>query len=197
MKYYMYISDSKIDMLYPQIPKPILKRIASSLNIDLKLFGAELSVGIKNNQSDETRYAKVRIVSEYIEKNLDIGTVDAPSTYFRGTLPMKWGPPLENEDVVGSGDMVYFGGFTQHTILGLASSMGHVISSNKGSTFEMGISYLYALFRILAYEPQKPITIIPDVTDDYYNDMAFLGVQRQTGEMIGPKQTLEFLAKTL
>ncbi|MGZ6304382.1 MAG: DUF7019 family protein, partial [Ktedonobacteraceae bacterium] len=37
MKYYIYISDAKVDMLYPQIHKPILKRIASSLNIDLNL----------------------------------------------------------------------------------------------------------------------------------------------------------------
>jgi len=69
MKYYIYISDAKVDMLYPQIPKPILKRIASSLNIDLKLFGAELNIGAKSNSSDETRYAKVKLVSEYIEKN--------------------------------------------------------------------------------------------------------------------------------
>jgi hypothetical protein len=44
---------------------------------------------------------------------------------------MKWGPPSENEEVVGSKDMVYFGGFTQHTILGLAGSMGHFISRKK------------------------------------------------------------------
>lgn len=42
MKYYIYISDTKVDMLYPQIPKPLLKRIASDLSIDLKLFGAEV-----------------------------------------------------------------------------------------------------------------------------------------------------------
>lgn len=72
MKYYIYISDTKVDMLYPQIPQPILKKIASSLSIDLKFLGAELSVAGKSNPSDETRYAKVRIVSEYIEKNLDV-----------------------------------------------------------------------------------------------------------------------------
>jgi hypothetical protein len=197
MKYYIYISDAKVDMLYPQIPKPILKKIASSLSIDLKLFGAEVSVGAKSNQADEIRYAKVKIVAEYIEKHLDVGTVDAPSTYFKGTLPMKWGPPFENEEVAGSGDMVYFGGFTQRTILGLAGSMGHVISGNKGSTFEMGVSHLYALFTILASDPQKPISDLPDTEDNYYIDQAFLGVQRQTWKMRGPKQQLEFLAKTL
>ena len=32
MKYYIYISDTKIDMLYPQIPKSLLKKVASNLS---------------------------------------------------------------------------------------------------------------------------------------------------------------------
>lgn len=111
MKYYIYISDTKVDMLYPQIPKPLLKKIASSLNIDLKLFGAELSIGAKGNPSNETRYVKVQIVSEYIEKHLDVGSVDAPSTYFKGKLPMRYG-------TLGR-DAIYFGGTNSHIILGL------------------------------------------------------------------------------
>jgi len=106
VKYYIYISDTKVDMLYPQIPKPVLKRIASSLSIDLKLLGAELSVGIKNNQVDETRYAKVRIVSEYIEKHLDVGSIDAPSTYFKGKLFMKQGTLL-NQAVISESKQIY------------------------------------------------------------------------------------------
>ncbi len=65
MKYYIYISDTKVDMLYPQIPQPLLKRIASNLSIDLKLFGAEVNIGAKSGSSEETRISKVRIVSEY------------------------------------------------------------------------------------------------------------------------------------
>lgn len=197
MKYYIYISDAKIDMLYPQIPKPILKRIASSLNIDLKHFGAELSVGVKGNQVNETHYVKAKIVAEYIEKNMDVGTVDAPSTYFRGTLPMKWGQRIENQSIVKFGDMVYFGAFTQHIILGLAGSMGHVIGNDKGSNFEMGVSNLYALFNILAAEPQRPINVFPYKDERNDIDSAFLGVMRQTWEMRGPTQQVEFLAKTL
>src|SRR2546430_14102855 len=105
MKYYIYISDTKIDMLYPQIPKPILKKIASSLSIDLKLLGAEVNIGAKSNPSEETRYAKVKIVSEYIEKHLDVGSVDAASTYFKGTLPMRWGELAES-------GTVFFVGYT-------------------------------------------------------------------------------------
>jgi hypothetical protein len=61
----------------------------------------------------------------------------------------------------------------------------------------MGVSHLYALFKILASEPQKPISVLPDTEENYYIDQAFLGVKRQTWEMRGPRQQLEFLAKTL
>src|SRR5436309_3024639 len=106
MKYYIYISDTKLDMLYPQIPKALLKRIASELSINLKLLGAEANIVAKNDQSNETRYSKVKIVTEYIEKHLDVGSIDAPSTYFKGTLPMAWGTlqdwgtQLETNEVV-------------------------------------------------------------------------------------------------
>src|SRR6266513_3844429 len=93
-------------MLYPQIPQPLLKKIASSLSIDLKLLGAEVNIGAKSNSSDETRYAKIRIVSEYIEKHLDVGSIDAPSTYFKGKLFMKQGTLL-NQAVISESKQIY------------------------------------------------------------------------------------------
>lgn len=129
MKYYIYISDTKVDMLYPQIPKSILKKNASSLSIDLKFFGAKLSLGIKNNQTDETRIAKVRIVSEYIEKHLDVGTIDAPSTYFKGNLPMRYTIFADSTNQV-----VYFGGTTTHRIVGLGGSPEHLIGNKPSAS---------------------------------------------------------------
>src|SRR6266496_4413294 len=124
VKYYIYLSDAKLDMLYPQIPKSLLKRIASELNISLKLLGAELTAGIKGTQSEETRYSKVRIVSKYIEEHLHLGTVDSPDAYFKGTLPMKWGLlPGDNFYTNASETgVVYFGGFSDQTIVGLGGT---------------------------------------------------------------------------
>ncbi len=139
MKYYIYISDTKVDMLYPQIPKSILKQIASSLSIDLKLLGAEINIGAKGGSSDETRYSKVQIVSEYIEKHLDVGTIDAASTYFKGTLPMRWG-------LLGDYS-IYFTGITNRTYIGLGGSLKHVLGANSGSA-PIGIqsSHMHKIF---------------------------------------------------
>src|SRR5258708_35843682 len=83
IKHYIYISYTKVDMLYAQINKKWLEKVAVELSIDLKPLGAGLSATFKQKQPEETRYSKLRIVVEYIEKYLSIGWVDAPGTYFK------------------------------------------------------------------------------------------------------------------
>lgn len=83
MKYYVYISDTKVDMLYSQIPKKILDKIAVELGINLGIFS--LTAKGKGNQ-EETRYEKLKLVVNYIENNMDVGTVDQPKAYFKGSI---------------------------------------------------------------------------------------------------------------
>ena len=194
MKYYIYISDAKVDMLYPQIPKPILKKIASSLNINLKLFGAELSVGIKNDQADETRYTKVQIVSEYIEKHLDVGSIDAPSIYLKGKLTMKQGTLLDQA--------VFFGGETERTVLGMCGSMKHVIGSLVGSDITTYGSPLYAIEHLVqaVISESKQIYNTTSMKDDIEDEMqqdTLMGIVYITRGRPSHTQQFEFLAKTL
>ena len=193
MKYYIYISDTKVDMLYPQIPKPLLKKIASSLNIDLKFLGAELSVGAKGNPSDETRYAKVQIVSEYIEKHLDVGSVDAPSTYFKGTLAMKYKFLESTYKKTGA---VFFGGTTESKFIGLGGSMHHLIGSNPESLRIQSYSPLFFLLNILAKDAKTNVnTKVEDYPPDDFSWITHLITAVTT--MKTPSQRFEFLAKTL
>jgi hypothetical protein len=193
MKYYIYISDTKVDMLYPQIPKPVLKKIASNLSIDLKLFGAEVSVASKSSPSDETRYAKVRIVSEYIEKNLDVGSVDAPSTYFKGNLPMRWGPVHEGPGAGLYTGAVYFGGYTNRTVIGIGGSGINLIGSVSGSspvpTYRL-MSGLPSLLQVLGNDPELN-------RKDATQEGALEIIEKATHNLNGTTQQLEFLAKTL
>jgi hypothetical protein len=215
MKYYIYISDTKVDMLYPQIPKSLLKKIASSLNIDLKLLGAEVNLGAKTISTDETRYSKVKIVSEYIEKHLDVGTIDTPSTYFKGKLLMQWGQielPADKavlsltrtEDYFNNiSSDVYFAGKTERTYLGLCGSLKHVLGTpteaiNKVNLNPYGSSSLIG-FRLMLEQLYANNPPLPenkqrtDREDEEWVNWIFSATQN----MRGPKQQLEFLAKTL
>ena len=193
-------------MLYPQIPKPILKRIASSLSIDLKLLGAEVKIGAKSNSSDETRYAKVQIVSEYIEKHLDVGSIDAPSTYFKGKLPMRYTIFADSRNQVA-----YFGGTTTHRIVGLGGSPEHLIG-NKPSASQgpiMPSSTLahigHALHKLYYQEAHSQLRQDGSTTESYLKPedsllkaAAIVTTENLTTRELMPNtQQLEFLAKTL
>ena len=120
MKYYIYISDTKVDMLFAQIPTNILKKITAELNINLGM----VSVSLKERQNEQTRFHKVEVVNNYINEHLEVGDIDNPKTYFKDTVPMMWGTlPVTPE---GQGQLrknfVYFQGGTKQTKFGLGGS---------------------------------------------------------------------------
>jgi hypothetical protein len=88
VKYYLYVSDTKLDMLYAQIPRPVLERLAVELKVDLKVLGVVLRT---NPLEDETRYAKLEVVTKYLEREGYVGTIDEPAEYFKGPVTMTWG----------------------------------------------------------------------------------------------------------
>jgi hypothetical protein len=127
LKYYVYISDAKVDMLFAQIPVKLRNRIAADLTIDLKI----LSASISSKTSEETRYSRTALVEEFLRKHNELGTVDDPKAYFAGTMFMRWGPLYE-------GRIVYFGGMTDHTVIGLAGSRKHILTSSGDSEVSLG-----------------------------------------------------------
>ena len=183
MKYYIYVSDTKVEMLYSQIPRHLRETVATELKIDLKF----LSTTFSEDPTQETRYSKLEIVTKNIERSSVIGTVDKPGTYFQGTMRLRWGPfePFN--------EMIYFGGRTAHTILGLAGSTQHLISRIGSSEFSMGISEAPNILRVLLTldNPEK------DASETSIDDDELGLVAKATGLMKGPEQRLEFLAKRL
>src|SRR6185437_16072561 len=105
-------------MLYNQIPKNILNKISVDLNIDLKI----INIHIKEKENLQTRSDKLNVVASYIEKDLDVGDVDHPKSYFKAAMPMRWGHMFG-----GAQNFVYFAGETEETIFGLGGSLQHVI----------------------------------------------------------------------
>jgi hypothetical protein len=66
MRYYLYISDSKVDML--------LQQVASAFAVP-------------------DRVARLERVVRHLDNFGDVGSIQDPGHYVRGRLPMRWGPP--------------------------------------------------------------------------------------------------------
>jgi hypothetical protein len=181
LRYYVYVSKSKVDLLFEQIPEKALGRIATKLTIDLKLIKAEFS----EKESQRSLYSKLEIVEQYLDESELIGTVDDPRAYFRGVTPMRWGPYGETIER----EFVYFGGWTDKTLLGLGGSSKHVIG-NEGVSHAHSHSATPYLVDALRRE---------FATGDMGADESIAAscVYYATPQMKGPFQTLEFLAKRL
>jgi hypothetical protein len=121
VRYYLYISDAKLDMLFEQIDARTKRRISAQLNIDLQLASLTLS-GAQLPPS--TRASKLVIVERYLESSGSIGSVEAPQeVYFRGAQTMRWCWVGDREEGV------WFEGYVPDArqCVGLGGSRHHVI----------------------------------------------------------------------
>lgn len=185
MKYYIYISDTKLDMLYPQIPRKILERISVDLSINLGM----INVNLKNKDNEKSRFDKLRIVTEYIKNNESVGSIDAPLDYFEGELPMRWGP-LSHEE-----RSVYFGGKTDSTWIGLAGSISHVVGSNTGNKEGFASMTAQSMLFNIEIALRDDATRFPEYMQHSLQTSYI--IYWATSNISGPEQKLEFLAKRL
>ena len=90
-KFYIYISDAKIDMLLPQVPHDIKKKVANEFKVNLKV----LEVGRKSeSESEESRVARLQSVVQYLRSELHVGSIDQPSDYIDGEFTNEVGALL-------------------------------------------------------------------------------------------------------
>lgn len=189
MKYYLYISDAKVDMLYPQIPKTILEQIVGDLHLDIEIPGIHLMLTTKKEQSPESRYAKVKIVSTFIEEHYRVGSIDNPGkSWFAGKMLMSWSPVTDSE-------AVFFGGRTKNSYVGLGGSLKHIIGNNTRADVSADFGGTYGsqtpqLIDILNKRYHVPPPKDPDeriiLTETVWYAQDVLAAM--------PKQHMEFLA---
>ena len=202
LKYYVYISDMKVDMLYSQILQSMRPWAAT---------GTELSS--TDRPYSGTTYSKVEVVNDYLVKHVGVSSVDDDEIgpYFKGILPMRWGPFLD----VYSGEtteLAFFGGTSREKTVGLGGSRKHVIGhiDNEPTNSSSGThAILSVLLKELAPElgidpppPYPPsLYLRRGVSEDERAltavRVALSAVRVAVRNLSGPEQRVEFVAKTL
>ena len=191
-KYYIYVSDAKVDMFYAQIAHHEMEKIATRLGIDLESVGTSFA----DKSTEERRYLKLQIVVNFIENNFDVGTVDKPKNYVKGVIPMRWGPFYLGtvQPGLGNSGLVWFGGFTPTTVVGLGGSSKHIIGGHYGDSYVRDSSLPSILDAIAQMKDDK---IKESEISDRDRDSCLDLIDWHTRTMPGPVQRLEFLAKRL
>ncbi|MGW4527072.1 DUF7019 family protein [Amycolatopsis sp. NPDC004378] len=147
LRYLVYLSDSKIEMLLDQMPTTLRKEVASELKIDLKLLSVKLSRPA-TLASSATRLSKLAVVERHLEATAPVGDLGSTNGYFRARVDLDWA--VLDEGVVlfagRSGDrLVFLGGSTANLVGGshLAQGLGShaFIIQQKLAALAMGVGH--------------------------------------------------------
>ena len=189
--YFVYISDSKVEMLYEQIPWSGRKRLSYELGIDFRIVKAKFS-NVKSNVAQST---KIKMIEKYISRRT--GTVYSPRSYFSAEIEMIWGPYWQSEEIFEN--FVYFGGESQGIHVGLGGTMTNClgVSPNFGeniTSFSLSSYLLSALARGKEIPDVRGIYSKGYRLRDIKND-ALSAVVLANGSLAYPKQRMKFLAK--
>jgi hypothetical protein len=192
-RYYLYISDSKIDMLLPQINPTFGAKRTSEFGMNLKVLTAKRV----SEPPAGDRIARLEQVVRHLQDHGDLGSVDEPGQFFWGLLPMKWGPFPSDAD----SSLVFFGGRTDRTVVGLGGSLKHVLGSVPDATEHgVGRSLMPSLLDALGVSSDLEDEYVVDAVDsdlDRADRAALAKVHQAVTDLDWPAQNVEFVAKRL
>jgi hypothetical protein len=123
LRYYLYVSDRKVDMLYGQIPRRLRRRLATEAKVDLKV----LSLALSSAAEPETRYSKLELVERYLDREDLVGSIGESRPYKRVTMPMRWG-------ISPAHRMTFFAGELGDLVVGLVGSTDHLLAADPSAT---------------------------------------------------------------
>lgn len=183
-RYYIYISQTKVEILVPQIPAQLLR----SLEAEIKVNVGILAAGIKKPISDPSPElaAKVGVLSNYLDKQRDwTGTIADPRRYVKGVAPLQYGVMQDYW-----AELVVFGGVVDGVKLALIGSPASLIGAAADSTANHSLNYYVLKFLSEAAEDAQG----RGGEGEY--EKAVDGALR-AGVLPPTRNRLEFLAKVL
>jgi hypothetical protein len=196
VKFYLYISDAKVDMLFPQVPHDIKKKVATEWKMDLKLLSASRRV---DTEDEDNRIARLETVVDFIKESGNVGTIDEPDEYIADTLTMCWGI----FKIEPSKSPVYFTGETEKTVVGLGGSHQHLLGRPGQSepvispimSNSLTPALLDCLFKELGWGEDNFRVL--GANEERTDEVFLQAVEASAQDIKGPRQRVEFLAKRL
>lgn len=184
---FVYVSDSKVDMLYEQLDDAARRQVTHDLKLDAKF----LTYGINASPSPEaTRAGRLAAVCAALDDSGAVGTIDEPKLYFRGRINMKTG---RQTVLAEERDAVFFmGERADHSLIFLGGTAHHLIGSVGSPTWSQ--SGITGLLRALAAASHDRQQVDLDQSASSWPHEA-RDIWR--GHRFTPAQPIEFLALRL
>jgi hypothetical protein len=133
MKYYIYISKAKIDMLLPQVPEAFKAKFAAEIGIHLGLLNAKVSSELPRDLDDNIR--RLEVVSNHIESSQEPGDLGNPKEWIKDVMSVKHLSVKENRELF----LLVGKKYDQYHLLG--GSSHHVVGNVRPADATIGYSY--------------------------------------------------------
>lgn len=181
IKYYIYVSATKVRMLYDQLPRSVSQGSAAPERNSL--------------------FSKATLACDYLRARSLVGTVGDGRPYFYGSMTMNWGVIRANH-----AQIVFFGAESDDMLIALVGSANSLVG-NRRTAVESGHGldfYLFTFFSDVDEHPEpswlglntEAPTAVPDSRDMMYRG----GIQafnRYMTRVPHGAQRLEFIARTI
>lgn len=140
MRYYQYISDAKLEMLFEQIPAGFLDGAKVELGFDFGVLKGKLSGEQPNSAS---RIARLGVVEKYLDQNAMIKSTLEENNWVKGDFSAKVGY------LSHCPGLVLFTGEYDGAKLILAGSENHLVAGAVNQIKDMGWSFMPRLLTAL------------------------------------------------
>lgn len=186
MRYYLYVSRAKVDMLFGQIPRKLLPQLVTEARADLKV----LSVSVRQPREEPTLYDRLNVVETHLDREYDIGWMTEPARWFRGESGLRTA-------VTGMpGSPVLMTCVDEDIVVALIGSSHHLVGREEppAELGRVGHSWLPALHALL--EESRAGRETPDA-EALDSDGTLRDVIAFAQHATGPATWCEFLARQL
>jgi hypothetical protein len=185
VRYYVYLSRTKLEMLFPQISKSF----SHEFEVELTARTGLLDATVKGTPAEPASQlaAQAAAVEAYLVERDEVGSISEPARYIRGDAQLRYGIVTEY-----AADLAVFAGSAGAVKLGLIGSseslVGNTITTKANhSTYYYTLKFLNGLASNRFEAPERPP----------YCDSYTEAIDIALAALPPPTYRLEFLAKVL
>lgn len=131
LRYYLYISNAKVDMLLPQVPGAMQQKVSTKFGFDIKVLSGSLSA---ERATLDNRVSRLVAVEEYLIENESVGEPDQRTPWIRGTAEAKFVD-------IGHGGVLFVMA-TPSGILALGGSEHHLVGASAPEQVQIPMSFM-------------------------------------------------------
>lgn len=139
-RYYIYISQTKLEILLPQVPERLLRSLEADIKINVVAFAA--NVKKSTSAPSPALAAKAGVLSEYLEKQRGwVGTLANPGRYVKGVATLQYGVMQDY-----AAELAFFGGEVDGMKLALIGSPASLIGAAADTAANHSLDYYVLRF---------------------------------------------------